>query len=430
MSSETVSYRTPIVFYGWIIVAVSMVMLGMLAGIVYTFGIFFKSLIVEFGWSRTAISGVLTTYWICHAIFAIPVGWISDRYGPRPLLLVCNLLGASGLILITQVSSLWQMYIFYGVMVGCGFAGTFVLLTATTARWFLRRRGLALGIVACGIGLGTMVMAPLVERLISGFGWRGAYLGLGIMSFATMVLPALLIYKEPNVLGLLSYGQSKQILRTEKENNIPKGVQNEDNGFSVSDIVHFKQYWIILAVYMLFFICMQMVMTHLYNYATDSGISGSEAASFISIAGGSSIIGRLGIGIISDRLGSKTAVLLCLLLTLISFGFVLSAYTVWMFYLFAIIFGLTYGGLIPLMPGITSYFFGLKSLGFVVGATMAAASLGGAIGPLLGGVVFDYTGSYRVAFALAAGLSLAGIVLTLLLRPLGQSHCGSKKVLA
>jgi MFS family permease len=416
-SINAIAIRVPI-FYGWVIVAASMVMLGMLAGIVYTFGIFFKSLVAEFGWSRTAISGVLSTYWICHAIFAIPIGWISDRYGPRRLLLVCNLLGVSGLILITQVSSLWQIYIFYGVMVGCGFAGTFVLLTATTARWFLRRRGLALGIVACGIGLGTMVMAPLVERLIIWFDWRGGYFGLGIMSFATMVLPALLIYKEPHVLGLLPYGQSTPILRAENNNTNLGGGQNKDRGFSVNDIIHFMHFWIIMAIYMLFFTCMQMVMTHLFNYATDLGISGSVAASFISVAGGSSIIGRLGIGIVSDHFGPKTAVVLCLVLALISFGFSAFTCSVWMFYLFSVIFGLTYGGLIPLMPGITSYFFGLRSLGFVVGATMAAASLGGAIGPLLGGVIFDYTGSYKVAFALAAGLNLAGIVLTLLLRPL------------
>ena len=395
-----------------------MVMLATLAGIVYSFGIFFKSLVVEFGWSRTAISGVLTTYWTCHAIFAIPIGWISDRYGPRRLLLVCNLLGVSGLLLITQVSSLWQIYIFYGVMVGCGFAGTFVLLTATTARWFLRRRGLALGIVACGIGLGTMVMAPLVERLIIWFEWRGAYFALGIMSFATMVLPALLIYREPKVLGLLPYGQSTEILKSEMNDRNRLDSQNNNRGFCVNDIIHFEQYWIILAIYMLFFTCMQMAMTHLFNYATDLGISGSVAASFISVAGGSSIIGRLGIGIVSDHLGPKPAVSLCLLLALMSFVFSMFACAVWMFYLFAVIFGLTYGGLIPLMPAITVYFFGLKSLGFVVGATMAAASLGGAIGPLLGGFIFDYTGSYQVAFALAAGLSLAGIILTLLLRPL------------
>jgi len=418
MTSRTISPKRPALFYGWIIVAASMVMLGMLAGIVYTFGIFFKSLVTEFGWSRTAISGVLTTYWICHAILAIPIGWISDRYGPRRLLLVCNLLGVSGLILITWVSSLWQIYLFYGVMVGCGFAGTFVLLTATTARWFLRRRGLALGIVACGIGLGTMATAPLVERLIIWFDWRGAYFGLGMMSFATMVLPALLIYREPSVLGLLPYGQSPVILETETNNRTLRVGQDNNKGYSVKDIIRFEQYWIILAIYMLFFTCMQMAMTHLFNYATDLGILGTVAASFISVAGGSSIVGRLGIGMVSDHLGPKPAVGLCLSLSLISFVFSVFADAAWMFYVFAMIFGLTYGGLIPLMPGITSHFFGLKSLGFVVGATMAAASLGGAIGPLLGGVIFDYTGSYKAAFALAAGLSLTGIVLTFLLRPL------------
>jgi MFS family permease len=182
-------------------------MLLNLAGVIYSFGIFFKSLADEFGWSRTATSGIVTTYYVCHVIGAIPLSWLSDHYGPKPVLLSFNIIAALGLLFLSQSSNLWQVYLFYGVMVGFGFAPTYAVLSSTTARWFKKRRGLALGIAVCGVGIGTMLITPTTERLIFWFGWRSAYLLFGIITFLLMVLPSFFIYKDPAVLNLMPYGE-------------------------------------------------------------------------------------------------------------------------------------------------------------------------------------------------------------------------------
>ena len=408
------------IFYGWIIVGASFLMLFVLACNIYSFGIFFKSLQAEFGWSRTVTSSVMASYWLFHLVFAAPVGWLSDHYGPRRVLFVCNLLSACGLFLMSQVYSLWQGYLFFGVMIGCGMAGTFAILSATAARWFVRRRGLALGLVACGIGTGTIAAGPFTLGFINLFGWRGAYAAFGVLALFLLVLPCLLIYRDPQALGLVPYGQNAAA--EPGRGPSPKNAQEKEKihriihaeGLPVGQVVRTPHFWIMLLVFALFMMVMQMTMAHLYNHATDLRIPGSVAATVVSMLGASSLIGRLSIGALSDRSGPRLALMLCLAVAALSFGILTFARSLWMFVLFAAVYGIAYGGEVPLMPGFGNHLFGLKSLGFIVGACIGAGSLGGAVGPMLGGMIFDYLGSYAPAFAIAAGVNLLGIVLILM----------------
>lgn len=407
----------PKIFYGWVIVGSSLIMLFALACTLYSYGIFFKSLQDEFGWSRTMTSSVVTSYWICHFIFAMPAGWLSDRFGPRRVLLACNLMAGTGLILMSQVTSLWQMYLFFGVMIGCGLAGTFAILSATAARWFVRRRGLALGLVACGSGIGTMVIGPVVHSLITSFGWRDTYLIIGISVLIALMIPAFFIYREPKSLGLLPYGQPSFPAGEDHpggpsaEKRAKKARPAVDEGLPVAQVVRSAHFWIMMVIFSIFFLTTQLTMAHLYNHATDIGISGTVAAGFLSVLGVGSLVGRLVVGAVSDRFGSRLGVILCFLLTVVSFTLVVFAHSSWMFLLFGGLFGLAYGGEMPLIPGLSTHYFGLKSLGFIVGALIAGGSLGGALGPILGGLVFDLTGGYTLAFALAAGLNLLALAL-------------------
>jgi MFS family permease len=192
---------------------------------------------------------------------------------------------------------------------------------------------------------------------------------------------------------------------------------------TLSKDVHFsaavrsQSFWIILVIFFLFYICLQMTMTHLYNHATDIGIASSIAATFISLIGGCSIIGRLAMGIIADQFSPKVAVLICTSLIAISFIVITFAESVAMFYLFAVVFGVSYGGEISLIPMITVHYFGLKALGVVVASVISAGCLGAAIGPVLSGMIFDSVGSYTPAFVVAAVLSIIAVILTMLLRP-------------
>jgi MFS family permease len=393
-------------------------MLLNLAGVIYSFGIFFKSLANEFGWSRTAISGIVTTYYICHIIGAIPLAWLSDHYGPKPVLLSFNIVAALGILFLSQSSSIWQVYLFYGVMVGFGFAATYAVLSSTTARWFKKQRGLALGISVCGVGIGTMLIAPMAERLIFWFGWRNAYLLFGIITFLLMVLPSLFIYKDPAALNLMPYGEFFDNNKSKDFSDNQQMNFSEVRSLGFNQVLRSLAFWIIFTIFFLFYICLQLTMTHLYNYATDVGISKSIAARFIALIGGCSIIGRLGVGIVSDHFNPKIAVLLCTLLIAASFVFIIFANSVAMFYIFAAIFGVAYGGEIPLIPVITGYFFGLESLGVIVASVVSAACLGASIGPLLGGIIFDSVGNYAPAFIIAAALSIVAVIFSLFLQPI------------
>lgn len=416
-ASWTFSFKKIPVHYSWIVVAVSFLMLFNLSGVIYSFGIFFKSLSAEFGWSRTAISGIASTYFFCHFIGAIPIAWLSDHLGPKPILLFFNLVAVFGILLLSQATNLWQLYLFYGVMVGFGFAATYAVLSSTTARWFKKRQGLALGIAVCGVGFGTMLMAPMIERFIFLFGWRNAYLLLGTITFFTMVVPSIFIYKDPATLNLTPYGESLDSPKSEVQCDNYQRTISKTEGLEFSHAVRSQTFWVILAIFFLFYICLQMTMTHIYNYATDIGISSSVAATLISLIGGCSIMGRLAMGIVSDQFSPKIAVLICTLFIAASFLLIIFADSVSMFYIFAVVFGVAYGGEISLIPIITGHYFGLKALGVVVGSVISAACLGAAIGPLLSGIIFDSTGSYTPAFVVAAILSSIAVIFTFLLHP-------------
>ena len=413
---------SPIMFYGWVIVSASFLMLFVVACNLYSFGVVFKSLQAEFGWSRTVTSSVMASYWVFHVVFAAPAGWLSDRYGPRVVLLVCNMVATVGLFLMSQVDSLWQIYLFFGVMLGCGLAGILAICGATTARWFVRRRGLALGVMSCGVAVGTIAAGPLVHRLGVLFGWRGAYGALGVLAFLLMVLPAFFIYKDPHSRRLAPYGlQAPNAAGSGSNPQEPEvrektsGIRAEDS-LSVRQIIHLTHFWIMLFVFSIFFLTTQLIMAHLYNHATDLGVSGSVAALLISIVGVGSLVGRLSIGALSDKLGPRSALIVCFSMITLSFFMLILARTPFMLILFAAVFGIAYGGEIPLIPGMGTHLFGVKCLGFVVGASMAAGGIGGATGPIVGGIIFDYMGSYTPAIGLATFMNLVCILFLLFSR--------------
>jgi len=174
--------------------------------------------------------------------------------------------------------------------------------------------------------------------------------------------------------------------------------------------------WMLFSVYFLFNFCLQMVMIHLVNYATDIGIASLIAATFISIIGVGSFLGRLIMGTASDRIGSHNALLICCIILMITLVFLVFTQELWMFYLFAIIFGLAYGGEVPQMAVLVGHFFGLRAVAALVGVVVFGATIGGAIGTWVGGQVFDVTQSYQLAFTITAIVSLLAVIITLMLK--------------
>jgi OFA family oxalate/formate antiporter-like MFS transporter len=343
-------------------------------------------------------SGAFSIYMLSRGGFGILTGWSTDKYGPRVTVAAGGFFIGLGLLLTSQISALWQLYIFYSLLVGLGVSVAFAPLVATVSRWFVSRRGLAMGIVLAGVGLGTAVMPRPASYLINAYGWSMSYIIIGAAALVIIVLAALLLRRSPEEKGLLPYGGTAKT----------GGLSGVKEGISLREATRTRPFWVLFVITILFATCLYMVMIHIVPHATDLAISEAVAANFLVVIGIATILGRFVVGWLSDTIGRKPALAICLFFQAAAVFSLMGIGGVGAFYAFAAVFGLAYGGVVTQLPLIAGELFGLHSIGAIVGLEMLGTSLGGAIGPILGGFVFDVTQSYYIAFlAGAIGLLIA-----------------------
>ncbi len=401
--------RAPKLFYGYIIALAAFLIMVVTWGAFYCFGVFFKPVLIEFGWTRAATSGAYSLAFVLSGFLGIFAGRLSDRLGPRIVVTGCGLFLGSGYLLMSQISTIWQLYLFYGVIVGIGLSGAYVSTVPAVSRWFVKRRGLMTGIVIAGIGAGTMVMPPLANWLISSYGWRVSYNIIGIIVLVLIILAAQFLKRDPSQLGLSPYG----------EGEAEQGSLNlEARGFSLQRAIHTRQFWMLCAMFLCFGVSVQAIMVHIVIHATELEISAASAANILAIIGGVSIAGRIIMGSAGDRIGNKLAITVCFILMSVALLWLLVTKELWMFYLFAVVFGFAYGGWAALISLMVAELFGLSSLGVILGAVTFGVASGEAIGPTLAGRIFDITSSYQPAFLICAGLSIIAIILAVFLKPI------------
>jgi MFS family permease len=387
--------------YGWVIVGAVTVTIGVTYGLMFSYSVFFKPLADYFGWDRAMVSLVYSLSLVIRGAAAIGMGWLADRYGARRLLIFCGLLVGAGLGLSSQVHTLWQLFFTYAVVEAVGLSGSFGIGTAVVSRWFTEKRGLALGIASTGSGMGTLLIVPASERLINAFSWNGAFLFSGIFAAVALVAAASLLRPAPPV--------SPPLLHHAAEDRPPVDK-------SLREAIKDPRMITVLLAFLLFFFSIQIIMAHLVNYATDLGIDPLVAATFVSIIGAVSIGGRLATGIGADRIGIHNTLILTRVFLVISFVIILFTGPLWSFYVFALAFGLPYGGEIPQIPLYIGRYFGSRDLATLVGLCVFMTNIGGALGPWLAGKIFDMTQSYNGAF-IAGGLAgLLSLVLVVVLK--------------
>jgi MFS family permease len=405
--------KPPRLFYGYTIILVSFFILMISWGSIYSFGVFFKPVLTEFGWTRAATSGAQSLNLVLMGGFGILAGRLCDRFGTRLVLTVCGLFLGIGYLLMSQVSAIWQIYLFYGVLVGTGMSGTFVPLMSTTARWFVKRRGLTSGIVASGIGIGMIMMPLIANLLISNYSWRTSYLILGSIALVLITVLAQFLRSAPS--------QNSPLNR----NGAPAPTEHPNlqvQGLSLGEACHTRQFWTIVAMSFLFVFGQQTVMVHIVAHATDIGISTMAATTILSVIGVVSIGGKLAMGIIGDRIGNRNIMILVFILISLGFLWLTFSAELWMLYLFAAVFGLSYGGFATVQSPLVADCFGLKAHGVLFGAVSFATSSGGAVGSLVAGRIFDISGSYQWAFILCIILGLASLILSISLKVAPKPH--------
>jgi MFS family permease len=385
------------IFYGWVIVAAGCLILFLHFGFQYTYGVFFTELCDDLHWSRAMVSGAYSLFMFWHSIICLGAGRLNDRRGPQLTIAICIIALTIGYALMSTVNTPWQIYIFYGIIIGTGAGFAYVPVTSTVSRWFIRRRGTALGITVAGVGLGTLALAPFAQFLISRLDWRSSYLVIaGILLIVGLPVSRLMRLR-PSEKGLFPDGVD-QMAEEGVEHNKSSCVLD----FTLKQAIKTRPFWLLFAIYVFLMFALEMVMVHLKAYATDVGISPMTATTILGVVGGVSILGRIAIGSVSDKIGRKASFFICFLLMAVMMLWLLRARQPWQFYLFSAIFGFGYGGCMPLFPAVTADWFGTKYHGTIFGTMSLAPGIGGAIGPLLGGYVFDITGSYNIAIIAGA----------------------------
>ncbi|MBT4512741.1 MAG: MFS transporter [Chloroflexi bacterium] len=389
-------------YHGWVIVAAGFVLVMVLYGAYYSFvGAFLTPIEEDLGWSRATYSGAAALYLIIHGIFAIIMGRICDKYGPRWIVASGVCLIAIGYGLISQVNAAWQFYIYLGLMVGIGMGAAYVPPLATVAKWFDARRGLALGVVAAGVGVGQIILPPLLKYFITEFGWRDSVAIMAVIICVLGIPAAFLMRNPPNEISQMN-------------NMNAKGTQSD---WSVKEAIQTPSFWFLLAIFAALVFGTNLVMAHLVAHVEDNGFDPVPAGAVLSFIGGAGIAGRIISGGAADRIRNRVTVAVCLGLQIIVFTLLIWIDDLPSFYVIGVLYGLGYGGTLPLIVKMSSEFFGTTSGATIFGIMLAGASVSGALGALSGGLIYGDTEEYTLAFIIAGAIIVMASVINLVLKP-------------
>ena len=380
MTERVTAADVPDSLAGWL-AALSAFIAGFVAlGVIYSFGVFFTWIEAEFNASRTATSAFFAITGMLFYFFGWVTGRLSDRFGPRRIVLMGAVIMGAGLALTGLAPRIWVGYLAYGIGIGIGGSCAYIPTLALVGGWFIRHRTAALGLAAAGTGCGTLLMPPVAAALIQAHGWRAAYLLFGAASFVLLLLCANLARPPP----LAPKNQTTRLRH----------------------IIWSRPFVLLYTSWGLATTGLNVAMVFLPPFAHASGVSPIAASALVSLIGGMSIVGRGGIGFISQKMDLVQLYQLSVLVMALS-------YLLWLLFTgygwlvaFAVTFGLGYGVRIALTPVVLIEFFGVGNLGAMLGLFFTASGISAMCGPLVAGLIIDQTGSYRwgVAFALAMGL--------------------------
>ncbi|MBI2830255.1 MAG: MFS transporter [Chloroflexi bacterium] len=402
--------RKPRLFHGYIVVMACLLIMAAVHGAWVSFGVFFNPLLAHLGSSRAALSGASSFGFLIMGSLAIIAGALGDRIGPRVVMTAAGLLVGIGYLLMSRVDSLWQVYLFLGI-VGIGQSATDVVPLAMVVRWFLRKRSTMSGIMKVGTGLGMMGMPLLASMFITAFDWRNSYIIVAVIILATVIPFSQLLRRDPQQIGQQPDGDGA----------LAAGNQNlGEKGLLLREALHTRQFWMVCGFYITLLFVTQTVMVHIVPHAVDIEIPAIRAASIVSMLGASSIMGRLAMGFAGDRMGSKRGMIVCFVVLIAALFWLQFAGSLWMLYLFAGIYGFSHGGFFALISPMIAGLFGTRSQGVLLGIVIFIGTVGGAVGPVMAGRLFDINGDYRLAFLILLIVGLVSLTLVASLKPIGR----------
>jgi MFS family permease len=391
--------------YGWVIVGVSFAMLALSGGIWYSFSVFFVAVLNEFGWSRSLGAGAFSLFLIVQSFGVFVVGNMIDRFGPNKVVLLGSLLLGTGLALCSTIDSWWEFYLYFGVISALGVAATgWVPNTTMVQQWFKEKRGLAIGIVCAGVGVGIFVCVPAAQYLINRVGWRMTYRTFAIiLPVAIAAMAVFLIRRPPQPLLSEPSGRNQPVLCLVPSESPPLDDVRTYHSWTLKQAVRTRPFQLLaLSVFSGTF-ATQAIMTHQVAFFTDQGLGNLLASYAVGVIGLVSIGAKIFWGILSDKIGREITYTLgivcgvCGMALLILFHILPSS---WVPYSYAFLFGMGYSVTTTLPPVIAADFFEGKTFGAIFGTLMMFNGIGGALGAWFAGFVYDHTRTYLFVFIL------------------------------
>jgi MFS family permease len=374
---------------------------GMIMG---SYGVFFTPVSADFGWTHAETSGAFSLMTILSGILGVIAGRISDRFSPRLVIITCSVIQGIAFILLSRTNSLWQLYLFFGIMVGAGMANLAPLISLVT-KFYGKRRGVMTGITIAGAGVGGTIAPPLVLSFISSYGWQTTYLIMGVSFLVLVAISSFFLYCSRKA-GPLDDGITPLIKREKPKNR----------EISLQAAMRTWPFWILTIIVFCSGFFQQSLFVHLVPGAVDLRLTTAGAAGLLSLVNLVWMVSSFSMGIVVDKMGSFRSFVIALALSLISFLLLFGIRELWAAYSFTLFFGVGWGILVLARTGLIADLFGLKSHGVINGIIMFFYTIGGTLGPILAGYIYDINQHYQLAFILVAGFSLVSLVMTIPLK--------------
>lgn len=396
------------VFYGWVVVAAAFLTMFTCFGAAYSFPAFFEPLSREFGATRATVSLVFSAAGFLYFALGAISGRLADRIGPQPVVgfgLACV---AAGMFAASFADSLTAIIVYYGIGIGIGVGFAYVPAIGTVQRWFLAKRGQASGWAVAGIGIGTMAAPPAAAYAIEILDWRGAYVAFGIATLVLGILATALLRASPASMGLQPDGAAAPVTAAPA---VPAGLE-------LGEVLRSRIFWLLYLACALNCIGTFVPFVHLAPFATDQGLSRTEGVWLVGLIGVGSTLGRFVLGGVADRIGRDRSLALVMLLNGVALAYWSIAQGFVALAIFALVFGLFYGGFVALVPAFTADLFGLRAMSAVLGVLYTSVAFGTLLGPTLAGWIFDTTGSYTWPILICTvGCVVSALMLWKLPRP-------------
>ncbi len=395
-------------FYGWVIVAVGIVVGCVGMGGLMSFGVFLQPMAESLGWSRAGISTGSTLAFLSMGVGGFLWGRLYDRYGARLVVLIGGLLQGLGLILASQAQSLPVFLAAYGAIAGLAVGAVYVPLTAATASWFTRHRSLAVSLVSAGLALGTTLVAPFARWLIVTHDWRFAMLALGLMAWAVILPAALFLRPAPAAVG-------GSAVTPDAAARSGTGVNRAE--MNLAQALKTPVFWSLALANFACCAAHSGPIFHMVSYAADCGVAPLTAATVLGAAGLAALSGRIICGLLADRAGAKRTLVACLALQAVAISLYLMARDLDSLYAVSMLFGFSYGGAMPLYAILVREYFPARIMGGVFGVVAMISTFGMALGPPVGGWLFDHFGGYGWLYVASSAIGVAGAFIAMTVRP-------------